>query len=59
MNNDKFSTTGTRSNKESFSHKVGDKIERAGEKLERAGAEKIGRVVSNAGDKIEHMKDKK
>lgn len=45
--------------KESFSHKVGDKIERTGEKLERAGAEKLGRAVSNAGDKIEHMKDKK
>jgi len=45
--------------KESFTHKVGDKIERIGRKISNAGAEKLGDAVYKAGDKIEHMRDKK
>jgi len=43
--------------KESFAHKVGESIERLGEKITRAGAPKIGKAVYNAGDKVEHMND--
>ena len=46
-------------NKESFSKKAGDVVERAGEKISNAGAKKIGEAVYNAGDKLEHMNDKK
>jgi hypothetical protein len=45
--------------KESISHKVGDSIERTGRKISNAGAEKIGSAVYKAGNKIEHMNDKK
>lgn len=45
--------------KESVSHKVGDAIERAGQKISNAGAEKVGNAIYNAGDKIEHMNDNK
>lgn len=48
-----------KNNKESFSHKLGDKIERAGEKISNSGAKKIGEVVSKTGNKIEHMSDHK
>jgi hypothetical protein len=39
---------------ESVAHKAGDAIERVGEKITQAGAGKIGRLVSDAGDKLEH-----
>ena len=45
--------------KESLSKKVGDKLERAGEKISNAGAQRVGEAVYNAGDKLEHMNDKK
>jgi hypothetical protein len=45
--------------KESLSKKAGDKLERVGEKISHAGAQKIGEAVSKAGDKLEHMNDKK
>ena len=44
---------------ESLTKKVGDKLERTGEKLQNAGHQKIGDAVYNAGDKLEHMNDKK
>lgn len=47
------------SNKESISHTVGDKLERAGEKIKNAGAESLGNAIYKAGNKIEHMQDKK
>ncbi len=43
--------------KEPLSKKAGDKIERLGEKVSNAGAHKIGNVISNAGDKLEHSQD--
>lgn len=43
----------------SISHKVGDTLERLGEKVIKAGAPKLGKVIYNAGDKLEHMNDKK
>lgn len=45
--------------KESISHKAGDMLERAGEKIKNAGAESIGNAVYKAGNKLEHMNDKK
>jgi hypothetical protein len=38
-------------------HKIGDAIERVGEKLSDMGASKIGQKVSQAGNKIEHADD--
>lgn len=45
-------------NKVTLTHKTGDKIERLGEKLQRSGAEKLGKVVYNTGNKFEHLQDK-
>jgi hypothetical protein len=45
--------------KESFTHKTGDKVERMGQKVKNAGAEKLGNAIYNAGDKLEHSRDKK
>ena len=45
--------------KDSLSHKAGDKLERIGEKVSNGGMNKIGNAISNAGDKLEHMNDKK
>lgn len=47
------------SSDESFTHKVGDAIERAGEKLQDMGATKVGQAVYKAGNKIEHSQDNK
>jgi hypothetical protein len=41
-----------------IAHKLGDKIERSGEKLKRKGADKIGEAVYRTGDTIEHSLDK-
>lgn len=43
----------------SITKKLGDKIERAGEKLKNMGATKLGNAVYRAGNKIEHSRDKK
>ncbi len=45
--------------KDSFSRKLGDKIERVGEKLREKGATKLGNAVYRAGDKIEHSGEEK
>lgn len=42
-----------------LSKKVGDKIERAGQKISNSGASKIGSFVSRVGDKLEHSSDLK
>ncbi|MGZ3723718.1 MAG: hypothetical protein ACXVA9_12335 [Bdellovibrionales bacterium] len=44
--------------KESFTHKVGDKVERFGEKVS-GSMPKTGKVIYDAGNKIEHMGDNK
>ena len=44
---------------ESISHKVGDAVERFGEKLKDMGAEKIGSAVYKAGNKLEHSEELK
>jgi hypothetical protein len=44
---------------QSFTHKVGDAIERAGEKISDMGATKIGNRISQTGDRIEHSQDEK
>lgn len=43
--------------KESFMHKLGDKIERVGERITNMGYAKLGRKVYNFGNKIEHSRD--
>ncbi|WP_374074474.1 hypothetical protein [Bdellovibrio bacteriovorus] len=47
-----------KSDKESVSHKLGDKIEKVGRKISDK-APKTGKVIHDLGDKIEHMSDKK
>ena len=42
---------------ESIKHKLGDAIERVGEKLTDMGASKIGKQVYNAGNKLEHSEE--
>ncbi|BEV68158.1 hypothetical protein AB1A81_07995 [Bdellovibrio bacteriovorus] len=44
--------------KESLSHKVGDKIEKVGQKISEK-APKTGKAIHDLGDKIEHMNDNK
>ena len=46
-----------KSTKEKAAHKVGDALERTGEKLKEAGATKVGQKVYNKGDEIEHSED--
>lgn len=43
--------------KESFTHKLGDKIERVGEKISNIGYPKLGRKIYNFGNKFEHSRD--
>ncbi|CAN5690308.1 hypothetical protein BH10BDE1_BH10BDE1_01230 [soil metagenome] len=43
----------------SISHKVGDAVERVGEKLKDVGAEKLGNSVYQAGNKLEHKDERK
>ena len=45
--------------KEPVSKKMGNKIERLGDKIANTGAEKIGNAVHKAGDKLEHSQDHK
>jgi hypothetical protein len=42
-----------------ISHKVGDAIEKAGDKISDMGAPKAGNKVYNTGDKLEHSQDQK
>lgn len=42
---------------ESIKHKLGDAIERVGEKLSDMGASKLGKSVYSAGNKLEHSED--
>jgi len=43
--------------KETLSHKAGDKLERVGEKVSDLGAKKIGKKIYDAGNKLEHKDD--
>lgn len=45
--------------KQPLTKKAGDKIERFGEKVSNAGAQKVGNAISRAGDKLEHSQDEK
>jgi hypothetical protein len=40
--------------KENISRKVGDAIEKVGQKISNTGAKDLGDKVFNAGDKLEH-----
>lgn len=43
--------------KDTFTKKAGDKIERMGEKLVNSGMPKTGKAIYDAGNKIEHSKE--
>ncbi len=43
----------------SFTQNLGDKVERAGEKLKDMGATRLGNAVYKTGNKIEHSRDEK
>tara|TARA_B110001454_G_scaffold219197_1_gene251428 strand:+ start:19452 stop:19646 length:195 start_codon:yes stop_codon:yes gene_type:complete len=58
MANSKNQNFPQKPNKESLSQKAGDMVERAGEKIKNAGAEKLGSAVYKAGNKLEHMDEK-
>ncbi|MCC2679625.1 MAG: hypothetical protein K0R29_2201 [Pseudobdellovibrio sp.] len=45
--------------KKSIAKRLGDKVERAGEKIRGMGATKLGNAVYRAGNKLEHSKDNK
>lgn len=58
MDNKRFNETTDASKKsEPMTKKLGDKIERLGDKVSEAGAEKIGQKIHRAGDKLEHSED--
>lgn len=42
-----------------LSKKMGDKLERAGDKISSSGAPKIGSFISRLGDKLEHAGEHK
>lgn len=44
-------------NKTGLASKLGDAIERVGEKLTRAGSKKVGKKIYEAGDRLEHKND--
>ncbi len=46
-------------NKKSMSHRLGDSIERVGQKITDKGAPRVGEAVRKVGDKVEHLSDKK
>lgn len=45
--------------KEPMTKKIGDAVERFGDKVEHAGMKKVGDAIERLGDKIEHSQDKK
>lgn len=45
--------------KEPLTKKVGDKIDRFGEKISSTGAQKVGNAISRVGEKLEHSQDNK
>lgn len=45
--------------KKDITRKVGDTIERAGQKISNTGADKLGNKVFETGDKVEHSQDHK
>jgi hypothetical protein len=44
--------------KSTFTHKIGDVIERVGEFLTQCGATRLGARVYSAGNRIEHSKER-
>ena len=59
MNKKDLGNAGNLAKKEGFTHKVGDGVERLGEKISHAGASKLGNAIYKAGNKIEHSRDNK
>lgn len=46
-------------NKPGIAHRVGDAIEKVGDKIEHKGFKKTGDAIEKLGDKIEHSQDDK
>lgn len=44
-------------NKTGFNRKLGDAIERVGQKITGTGASKLGKKIYDAGDRLEHKDD--
>lgn len=59
MENKDINSKNVNVEKDSLVKRTGDKIERLGDKVSRAGAEKVGRVIHDLGDKLEHSRDGK
>lgn len=49
----------SKSDKSSVSYKVGDAVEKFGEKVADKGFKKTGDAIHKLGDKVEHLQDKK
>lgn len=45
--------------KSGFTKRLGDGIEKVGDKVEHAGFKKLGDVIEQAGDKVEHLGDRR
>jgi|GEM_PF-2962433 len=43
--------------KPGMAHRLGDAIEKIGDKVEHAGFKKVGDAIEKLGDKIEHAQD--
>lgn len=48
-----------KSDKSSVTHRVGDAVEKFGEKVAEKGFTKTGEAIHKMGDKVEHLQDKK
>ncbi len=45
--------------KPSLTKRVGDAVEKLGDKIEHSGFKKVGDAIERLGDKIEHSRDNK
>lgn len=45
--------------RESLSHRIGDMIERIGERIQRSGSTKLGRRIYEFGNRLEHRDERK
>jgi hypothetical protein len=47
----------TEAKKPGIAHRVGDAVEKLGDKVEHSGLRKVGGAIGSLGDKIEHSQD--
>jgi hypothetical protein len=58
MNNQNNNLKGDKTKDASITKKIGDAVEKFGDKVEHAGMKKLGDAIESLGDKIEHSGDK-